>query len=555
MKLSLLGKIFAFVISACVLCLGVTIFVSSYQAEQSGMEFLENQSSSLIGNYEAARSFIATQGLLDKTIKDMVDKYPDGKLTKEDKKLVLQQVPIFAALSISRADKNDNYTVKVVAEDARNKDSEATSVEKIYLKKFENNPSLTHLTHHDENSGSYWYMKPIRLSKEQGCLNCHGHPSTSPWGNGKDILGYEMEDWKDGQVHGMFKVESKLAPIVAQTKETRNSVIMYGGVAGIAVLAIVFLALRSPIGRIARFAEELTESSERNKGLGERMKKNAQTIASGAQEQSSALAQTVSSTTQISTMVERNTEASRQMADIAKKTAQISNEGMQEINSLVHAFDEIRHGSHDLVTQMNDNARQIDEIGSLIKQIEDKTSVINDIVFQTKLLAFNASVEAARAGEAGKGFAVVAEEVGSLATKSGASAKEIGEILDASASRVAEIVEGMKSRMDSSVKSNEQKIQQGTAVVERCQQTFKSIGEQVELVSRRTQEILNASEEQNLGLGEIKQAVDSLEKLSHDFNEVVREGLSAADELGKEAVELTRDAVLLSTLVRGGNEA
>ena len=36
-------------------------------------------------------------------------------------------------------------------------------------------------------------------------------------------------------------------------------------------------------------------------------------------------------------------------------------------------------------------------------------AVINDIVFQTKLLSFNASVEAARAGESGKGFAVVAE--------------------------------------------------------------------------------------------------------------------------------------------------
>ncbi|MBC7465119.1 MAG: hypothetical protein H7256_03945 [Bdellovibrio sp.] len=50
-----------------------------------------------------------------------------------------------------------------------------------------------------------------------------------------------------------------------------------------------------------------------------------------------------------------------------------------------------------------------------MEEIGNKTKVINDIVFQTKLLSFNASVEAARAGEHGKGFAVVAEEVGKLA--------------------------------------------------------------------------------------------------------------------------------------------
>ena len=60
-----------------------------------------------------------------------------------------------------------------------------------------------------------------------------------------------------------------------------------------------------------------------------------------------------------------------------------------------------------------------------MEQIKDKVNIINDIVFQTKLLSFNASVEAARAGENGKGFAVVAEEVGNLASVSGKAANEI----------------------------------------------------------------------------------------------------------------------------------
>ena len=79
------------------------------------------------------------------------------------------------------------------------------------------------------------------------------------------------------------------------------------------------------------------------------------------------------------------------------------------------------------------------EILGYIKSIEEKTKVINDIVFQTKLLSFNASVEAARAGEQGKGFAVVAEEVGNLATMSGTSAEEISKLLESSISHIESI--------------------------------------------------------------------------------------------------------------------
>ena len=63
-----------------------------------------------------------------------------------------------------------------------------------------------------------------------------------------------------------------------------------------------------------------------------------------------------------------------------------------------------------------------------LTRINDMAKQILDIANQTNLLSLNASIEAARAGENGRGFAVVAQEIGTLASNSSATAKEIQDI-------------------------------------------------------------------------------------------------------------------------------
>jgi len=101
------------------------------------------------------------------------------------------------------------------------------------------------------------------------------------------------------------------------------------------------------------------------------------------------------------------------------------------------------------------------------REIAGILGVIDEIAFQTGLLALNAGVEAARAGDAGKGFAVVATEVRALAQRSAEAAKEIKALIARSSEAVASGVDlvGATGRAFSGIQAQVVEIDRGVAAI------------------------------------------------------------------------------------------
>lgn len=90
---------------------------------------------------------------------------------------------------------------------------------------------------------------------------------------------------------------------------------------------------------------------------------------------------------------------------------------------------EIAQCIQDANTQMTSLSSAMDNINANAEEITKIAKAIEDIAFQTSILALNASIEASRAGSAGKGFAVVAAQVKDLASKSAEAAQNATEMV------------------------------------------------------------------------------------------------------------------------------
>lgn len=242
-------------------------------------------------------------------------------------------------------------------------------------------------------------------------------------------------------------------------------------------LARSFERLRSQIFMMIEQASKATVTITNGS---EELSKSSTTLAESATEQASSTEELSASMEEMSSNISQNSENSNETVLIVQDAAKDAQNGESILSEAVKA----------------------------IEDINESVILIEDVARQTNILALNAAIEAARAGEQGRGFAVVAGEVRRLAERSRVNAEKINQ-LSANSLQIAHDAIQIFSEM------------------------LPKIMKSTELVL----EISAASKEQNIGAGQINNALLELDRVSQlnaqaaeDINGMVK---YFKDEVGK----------------------
>lgn len=319
-------------------------------------------------------------------------------------------------------------------------------------------------------------------------------------------------------------------------------------------IGIAFFALRSVTNAINEVVKSLFDSSIQVSSAAGQIASSAEELSQATTEQAASLEETAASIEEMNSMVSKNSDNADSTAATSGVSQQKATEGKVVVEKMIQSMDDINKSNGLIMDQVNYSNNRIAEIVKVIEEIGNKTKVINDIVFQTKLLSFNASVEAARAGEHGKGFAVVAEEVGNLAAMSGNAAKEISTLLDDSIRKVNEIVTETKTKVEKLIVDGKNTVESGSLVARQCGDVLEDIVKNVSSVSHMAVEIATASQEQARGVEEITKAMGQLDQATQQNASTSQECASAAEELSAQAEALKKAVGQLVSTINGQHD-
>lgn len=262
-------------------------------------------------------------------------------------------------------------------------------------------------------------------------------------------------------------------------------------------------SVRSSLGRIINDLKntlsQINQSTLQVAAGAEQVSSGAQIQAQGATEQAASIELLSSAIGDISEQVEHNVKNAKAVNEQTKTVQTDAEDSRRQMQDMLAAMAEIRASSQ--------------AIGRIIKTIED-------IAFQTNILALNAGIEAARAGDTGRGFAVVANEVRELANKSSEASKSTADL----------------------IKKSLEKVEQGDRIADRTAEALMDVVNGVEDITKSIHSITEASVKQELSVRQITQEISRISDVVQSSSATAEEIAAASEELSYQAQVLSRMA-------------
>lgn len=236
---------------------------------------------------------------------------------------------------------------------------------------------------------------------------------------------------------------------------------------------------------------------------------------------------------QMSDMASDQAAAIEETSASSHELASLAEGNLQHIDQVVAATGVVRRDGEAGVKEAEALSGALEGLSSQISATTEVLTAIDEIAFQTNLLAINAAIEAARAGESGAGFAVVADEVRALAQRSASAARDTAE------------------KIHRTLGKTEESVQLSSVLKER----LAGIVVQVRVLDEQASAVARSCREQTDGVREISKALSSLESGTQEMAAKSQDAQAAAGHLDDTSRQLSDAVGQLGAMISRSGEA
>jgi methyl-accepting chemotaxis protein len=259
---------------------------------------------------------------------------------------------------------------------------------------------------------------------------------------------------------------------------------------------------------VAENVQSMAGSVEETTSAIEEMSFSIREVATNISALSGSTEETFSSIKRMDSSIGQVEMNANETARLSEQVSEDAQSGVESLQKTLTGIDRIKETSRSAAGVIESLGRRISEIGNIL-------NVIDDVAEQTNLLALNAAIIAAQAGEHGKGFAVVAEEIKDLAERTGASTKEIAELIRS----IQEESRNAVAVMNQGVKSVEEGVQLGReaeGALWKINDSAQKATQMVKAIARATVEQARGSRQVTTAIQRISETVQMISKASNE---------------------------------------